>query len=67
MNELTAATKPRLEWQEIFLSFFPPAKRTRRAKDRLTVWRLPLILLLQTVLDVAADRHSQPRGGPLHP
>ena len=63
MNELTAATKPRLEWQEIFLSFFPPAKRTRRAKDRLTVWRLPLILLLQTVLtwrltDIVSDQEA---------
>ena len=43
-------TEPRLEWQEIVLSFVPPAKRTSQAKDRLAAWRLPLIMVLQAVL-----------------
>jgi len=59
MSEFTV-TKPGLEWQEVFLSFVPPAKRTSHAKDRLTAWRLPLIMVLQAVLtwrltDVAND------------
>jgi hypothetical protein len=49
MSNFTA-TKPRLEWQDILLSFAPPAKRTSRAKDRLAAYRLPLILVLQAVL-----------------
>jgi hypothetical protein len=49
MSEVTV-TKPHPEWQEIFLSFAPPAKRTNMAKDRLTAWRLPLIMILQTAL-----------------
>lgn len=55
-----AVAKPRLEWQEVLLSFIPPAKRTGRAKDRLAAFRLPLILVLQAALtwrltDVAND------------
>jgi hypothetical protein len=43
-------TEPRLEWQEVILSFLSPAKRTAQAKDRLAAWRLPLILVLQAAL-----------------
>lgn len=49
MGEFTAA-RPRLEWQDIFLSFVPPAKRNHRARERLTAYRLPLILTLQAAL-----------------
>jgi Dolichyl-phosphate-mannose-protein mannosyltransferase len=53
-------TGPRLEWQDILLSFVPSERRTSRAKDRLTAFRLPLILVLQAALtwrlnDVAND------------
>jgi hypothetical protein len=59
MSELTV-TEPRLEWQEVVLSFVPPDKRTSQARDRLTAWRLPLIMVLQAALtwrltDVAND------------
>jgi hypothetical protein len=50
MIESSVLEKPRLEWQEVLLSFTPPAKRTRRAKDRLAAFRLPLILVLQAAL-----------------
>jgi hypothetical protein len=55
-----AVAQPRLEWQDIFLSFIPAARRTSQAKDRLTALRLPLILALQAALtwrlnDVAND------------
>jgi Dolichyl-phosphate-mannose-protein mannosyltransferase len=43
-------SEPRLEWQDVLLSFAPVAKRTSRAKSRLTASRLPLILLLQAAL-----------------
>lgn len=49
MSEFTG-TRSRLEWQEILLSFAPPVKRTRQAKDRLTAYRLPMILILQAAL-----------------
>jgi hypothetical protein len=60
MSESTVIEKPRLEWQEVLLSFTPPGKRTGRAKDRLAAFRLPLILVLQAALtwrltDVAND------------
>jgi hypothetical protein len=50
MSEFSVIEKPRLEWQEVLLSFAPPAKRTGRAKDRLAAFRLPLILVLQAAL-----------------
>jgi 4-amino-4-deoxy-L-arabinose transferase-like glycosyltransferase len=49
MSEFTV-TKSRLEWHDVALSFVPPAKRTSKAKDRLTAYRLPLILILQAAL-----------------
>ena len=49
MSEFTI-TKSRLEWHDAVLSFVPPAKRTRNAKDRLSAYRLPLILILQAVM-----------------
>ena len=49
MSEFTTA-KPRLEWHDVVLSFVPSAKRTRRARERLTAYRLPLILVVQAVL-----------------
>ena len=53
-------TEPHLEWQDILLSFVPPERRTSRARERLTAFRLPLILVLQAALtwrltDVAND------------
>ena len=50
MSESSVIEKPRLEWQEVLLSFTPPAKRTSQAKDRLAAFRLPLILVLQAAL-----------------
>ena len=49
MSDFTA-TRPRLEWQDVVLSFVPPDKRTSQAKVRLTAWRLPLIMVLQAAL-----------------
>jgi hypothetical protein len=39
-----------VEWEDIVLSFVPPAQRTARAKERLAAYRLPLILILQAAL-----------------
>jgi hypothetical protein len=50
MSESPVIEHPRLEWQEVLLSFTPPAKRTNQAKDRLAAFRLPLILFLQAAL-----------------
>ena len=60
MTESSVLERPRLEWQDVLLSFTPPAARTRQAKDRLAAFRLPLILLLQAVLtwrltDIVSD------------
>jgi 4-amino-4-deoxy-L-arabinose transferase-like glycosyltransferase len=49
MSELTTSESP-LEWQDIVLSFVPPAKRTGRARERLAACRLPLILAVQAAL-----------------
>jgi Dolichyl-phosphate-mannose-protein mannosyltransferase len=43
-------TERRLEWQDVLVSFAPPARRTSRAKARLTALRFPLILVLQAAL-----------------
>jgi len=52
--------KSRVGWQDIVLSFLPPAKRTAQVRERLTALRLPLILLVQAALtwrlnDIASD------------
>lgn len=46
----SVVSERRLEWQDVLLSFAPPARRTSRAKARLTALRLPLILVLQAAL-----------------
>jgi 4-amino-4-deoxy-L-arabinose transferase-like glycosyltransferase len=45
-----STTEPRLAWEDIVLSFAPPAKRTGRARARLSAYRLPLILIVQAAL-----------------
>jgi Dolichyl-phosphate-mannose-protein mannosyltransferase len=47
---VSTETKSRVGWDDVVLSFLPTAKRTSRAKDRLAVYRLPLILVLQAAL-----------------
>jgi Dolichyl-phosphate-mannose-protein mannosyltransferase len=47
---VSTETKSRVGWDDIVLSFVPPTQRTTRAKERLAVYRLPLILLLQAAL-----------------
>ena len=47
-------------WQDVVLSFLPPAKRTMLARERLLAYRLPLILAIQSALtlrlnDIASD------------
>lgn len=49
MSELTTR-EPRLEWQDVVLSFVPPAKRIPDARDRLAAYCLPLILVVQAAL-----------------
>ncbi len=56
MSEIAIAEPPaettdsRLEWQEVVLSFVPPGKRTTQARDRVTTYVLPLILIVQAAL-----------------
>jgi Dolichyl-phosphate-mannose-protein mannosyltransferase len=45
-----AVAEPPLEWQDVPLSFLPPARRTSRAKERLAEFRFPLIVALQAAL-----------------
>lgn len=46
----TTTTKSQLQWEDIVLSFAPPAKRTSQRRRRLAAYRLPLILAVQAVL-----------------
>jgi hypothetical protein len=43
-------TKSGVKWEDIALSFVPPAKRTIRERERVAAYRLPLILIAQSAL-----------------
>jgi hypothetical protein len=44
------AAKEAFRWEDVALSFVPPARRTARGRDRLAAYRLPLILVIQSAL-----------------
>lgn len=47
---VTTEPKSGLRWEDIVLSFAPPAKRTGQERSRLAAYRLPAILALQAAL-----------------
>ena len=66
---VSAEAKPKVQWEDVALSFVPHAKRTIKERERLAAYRLPAILVVQVILtlrlhDIASnDEALYIRGG----